>query len=74
MSDDHHILFAITKNNSQNPTNWKKRSIGATGEYGKRAVFTRLGSFRNRYLRVLCSSPRRCDILGAVAAIEPTEG
>ncbi len=73
-SADHVLRMQYSDDGGETYTNWDEESLGATGEYGKRAVFTRLGSFRNRYLRVLCSSPRRCDILGAVAAIEPTEG
>lgn len=71
MSDDHHILFAVTKNNSQNPTNWKKRSIGATGEYGMQISFNRLGECKSATFTVRCSSPVKRDLIGAFVRIEP---
>lgn len=54
--------------------NWREEEIGEVGEYGKRITFTRLGSFRQRVVRIRCSSPRRRDLLGAVVVLQPTNG
>jgi len=54
--------------------NWREEPIGEVGEYGKRITFTRLGSFRQRVVRIRCSSPRRRDLLGAVVVLQPTVG
>lgn len=71
---DHFLRMQYSDDGGYNWTNWEQESIGAVGEYGKRVVFTRLGEFRNRVIRVRCTSPIRCDILGAVVALQPTEG
>lgn len=55
-------------------SNWQAEEIGEVGEYGKIIAFTRLGQFRNRVIRVRISSPRRRDLLGAVAVLQPTIG
>lgn len=55
-------------------SNWQSESIGEVGEYGKRIVFTRLGQFRQRVIRIRVTSRRKSDILGVVAAMQPTNG
>lgn len=54
--------------------NWREGPIGEVGQYGLRITFTRLGSFRQRVVHVQCSSPRRRDLLGAVATLQPSNG
>lgn len=71
---DHFLRMQYSDDGGYNWSNWEQETIGAVGEYGTRVVFTRLGSFRNRVVRVRCTSPIRCDILGAVVALQPTEG
>lgn len=53
---------------------WQAEPIGEVGQYGLRVTFTRLGSFRQRVFRLQVSSPRKRDILGAVAQLVPTVG
>lgn len=72
--EDHSIRLQYSDDGGYNWTNWEQETIGAVGEYGTRVTFTRLGSFRNRVIRIRCTSPIRCDILGAVVALQPTEG
>lgn len=55
-------------------SNWVEDSIGLTGEYRTRVVFTRLGKTRNRVFRVSCSSPHKRDILGASVVVQGTIG
>lgn len=71
---DHSLRIQYSDDGGMNWTNWEEESIGEVGEFGQRVVFTRLGSFRNRVIRIRCTAPRRCDVLGAVAALQPTEG
>lgn len=71
---DHALRFQYSDDGGHNWSNWEEESIGDTGEYEQRIVFTRLGSFRNRVFRFRVTSPRRCDLLGASAALQPTNG
>lgn len=71
---DHVIRMQYSDDGGNNWSNWDDASIGDAGEFDTRAVFTRLGSFRNRVFRFRVTSPRRCDLLGAVAALQPTNG
>lgn len=71
---DHYLRMQYSDDGGDNFTNWEEESIGEVGEFGQRVVFTRLGPFRNRVIRIRCNAPRRCDVLGAVAALQPTEG
>jgi len=73
-SGDHYLRMQYSDDGGMNWTNWEEESIGEVGQYGQRIVFTRLGSFRNRVIRLRCTAPRRCDVLGAVASLQPTEG
>jgi len=74
LKDDHHIRLQYADDGHPNFSNWEEETIGATGEYGLQVVFTRLGAFRNRVMRIQCSSPRRRDVLGAVVQLMPTVG
>lgn len=71
---DQYLRMAYSDDGQPNFSNWQEEPIGEVGEYGKRIVFTRLGSFRQRVIHLQCSSPRRRDILGAVATLQSTDG
>lgn len=71
---DNFLRFSYADDGQPNFSNWQQEEIGEVGEYGKRVVFTRLGSFRQRVIKIQCSSPRRRDILGAVATLQGTNG
>ena len=45
--------------------------LGAIGDYLKRAIFSRLGQFRTRTLRIRISDPIKVAITGAAAALTP---
>ena len=70
---DHHLRMQYADDGQPLWSEWETESIGEVGQYGLRLVFTRLGSFRTRVIRLTCSSPRRRDLLGAVAILQPTE-
>jgi hypothetical protein len=53
--------------NTWSNEHWK--SIGPLGEYRTRVTWERLGSFRQRTLRLSVSDPVRCVIYGAMAEI-----
>jgi len=71
---DHYVRIQYSDDGGYNWSNWDQEDIGATGEYGKRIVFTRQGSTYNRTYRVSCSSPRRRDLMGGAAVLQGTLG
>lgn len=71
---DQYIRLQYANDGQPNFSNWQEEPIGEVGEYGKRITFTRLGSFRQRVVRVQCSSARKRDLLAAVVVLEPTNG
>lgn len=71
---DQFIRMSYADDGQPNFSNWEEEPIGEVGEYGLRVTFTRLGSFRQRVFRLQCSSPRRRDVLAAVAQLVPTVG
>lgn len=71
---DQYLRMSYSDDGQPNFSNWEQEPIGEVGEYGVRVVFTRLGTFRNRVVRIQCSSPRRRDVLGAVAVLQGTIG
>ncbi|KRG65168.1 hypothetical protein ABB26_04970 [Stenotrophomonas humi] len=74
MSGDHHVLIAVIKDSSQNPSNWKKRSLGAIGEYGKSVTVTRVGMCREAVCKIRVSSPIKRDLIAAAVKLEPRSG
>lgn len=71
---DQYVRLQYSDDGQPNFSNWQEESIGEVGEYGKPITFTRLGSFRNRVIRIRVTSPRKRDVLGAVAVLQPTIG
>ncbi|ASL01759.1 hypothetical protein [Xanthomonas citri] len=71
---DHKISLEYSDDGGYNWSNKRERSLGAEGEYFQRVRFNRLGSFRQRVVRISTSSPADTDLMGAVAYIEPTGG
>lgn len=71
---DQYIRMTYSDDGGHNWSNWQAEPIGEVGEYDVRPVFTRLGQFRNRVIRLRVTSPRKRDILGAVAVLQPTIG
>jgi len=72
LAADHKITMDYSDDGGRNWSNKRERSLGAQGEYGRRVRFNRMGSTRQRVYRISTSSPARVDLLGAVAAFEPT--
>ncbi len=68
---DHHVLVRYSKDGGRNWSNWKKRSLGAIGEYQQRVRFTRLGEGYRFVFQIQISSPVKRDLLGASLRIEP---
>jgi hypothetical protein len=71
---DQFLRMSYSDDGQPNFSNWEQEPIGEVGEYGLQVVFTRLGTFRNRVIKIQCSSPRRRDVLGAVAVLQGTIG
>lgn len=69
---DHTLKLRYSTDRGQNWSNWKERSLGATGEYQKRLRFMRLGQSRGWIFEFTTSSPRKTDVLGAVLSPEQT--
>lgn len=70
---DHELRLAYADDGQPLWSEWEAESIGEVGQYGLRLTFTQLGSFRQRVVKISCSAPRRRDILGAVAVLQPTQ-
>lgn len=68
------VRLQYSDDGGENWENWEEESIGEVGQYGTRPVFTRLGSTYQRIWRIRVTSPRKRDLLGAVIAVQPTEG
>lgn len=71
---DNYVRLQYSDDGGYNWSNWDQESIGAVGQYMTRPVFTRQGRTRNRVYKIRCSSPRKRDLIGAVAVIQGTEG
>lgn len=71
---DHTITLDYSDDGGHNWSNKRERSLGAEGEYQQRVRFNRLGSFRQRVVRISTSSAASTELMGAVAYIEPTDG
>lgn len=54
-----------------NWSNFKQKSIGKIGEYGKRVRWTRLGRSRSRVYHFRISDPVRCDLITATITADP---
>lgn len=66
---DQYVRMSYADDGQPNFSNWDEQSIGEVGEYGKRIVWTRLGSYTQRVYRFRCSSPRKRDALALVGTI-----
>ena len=66
---DQYVRLQYADDGQPNFSNWDEQPIGEVGEYGKRIVWTRLGSYTQRVYRFRCSSPRKRDVLALVGTI-----
>jgi hypothetical protein len=71
---DHYVEVRYSKDGGRNWSNWKRRSLGAIGEYQKRIKLKRMGVARTWVFDIKVSSPRKRDLLGAVVTVERTDG
>lgn len=70
---DHYVEICYSKDGGRNWSNWKRRDLGATGQYEKRIRLMRLGRSRQWVFRIRVSSARKHDLLGAVLTAEQTD-
>lgn len=66
---DPQIMLQWSDDGGNTWSNEHFRDIGAIGEYRTRVTWERLGSFRQRTIRLSVSDPVRCVIYGAMAEI-----
>lgn len=59
------VDLSYSKNGGNTWSGWKQRSLGATGEFVKRAVFNRCGLAKQWVFKVRVSSPVKRDLMGA---------
>jgi Neuraminidase (sialidase) len=64
---DRKVMVRYSDDGGYNWSNWKERSLGETGEYMKKIVFTRGGEFIHRTYQIAVSSPVKRDFLTANA-------
>ena len=71
---DRYVEVAVSKDGGHTWSNWRRRSLGQLGQYEQRVRILRLGRYRQAVMRIRVSSPVKRDLLGAVAAVEATDG
>lgn len=71
---DSFVRIRYSDDNGKSFTDWDVESLGEIGETDVRTVFTRQGSTRHRVYEITVTSPRKSDLLGAVALIKGTTG
>jgi hypothetical protein len=71
---DRKVFICYSDDGGHTWSNWRERSLGNVGEYGKRIRLDRLGSFRERIWRIRVSSPVKRDIIAASAQLIRTNG
>lgn len=64
------VNLAYSDNGGRDYSNWKRQSLGDTGQYGVRTQWTRLGTFRSRLIRLQVSSPVRRDLIAASVQVQ----
>lgn len=69
---DHFVEICYSKDGGRNWSNWKRRDLGAVGQYSKRVRIFRQGIAIGWVFRIRVSSPRKHDLLGAVLSPEQT--
>lgn len=74
VDSDHFVEIRYSKDGGRNWSNWKRRSIGAIGQYQQRVKLNRMGIGRTWIFDIKSSSARQRDLLGAVVTAEPTDG
>jgi hypothetical protein len=67
------VMLDWSDDGGHNWSNERMASAGKIGEYDHRVIFTRLGSFRSRSVRVRITDPIQVAILGAYATLEGRE-
>lgn len=67
---EHEALLSYADDSGHNFKNWKSRSLGERGQYGKRVRYHQLGQTLNRVWRIRVASNGKRDLLGAVLQAE----
>jgi hypothetical protein len=71
---DNYVRVQYSDDGGNTWSNWDQFEIGIVGEYDTRPYFTRQGKTRHRTYRILCSSPRKRDLMGAMIVVQGTVG
>jgi hypothetical protein len=71
---DQYVRVCFSDDGGRNWSDWEVCELGEVGEYGERVIVTRQGSTINRVYKVRVTSPRKRDLMGAVALIQGTVG
>lgn len=71
---DQYVRIMYTDDNGKSWSDWDVEELGEIGETDERVVFTRQGSTRHRVYKIVVTSPRKSDLMGAVALISGTNG
>lgn len=71
---DSYVRITYTDDNGRTWSDWDVDELGEIGETDVRVVFTRQGSTRHRVYKIKVTSPRKRDLMGAVALISGTQG
>ena len=71
---DSYVRIQYSDDNGTSWSDWDAESLGEIGQTAERVVFTRQGSTRHRVYKIKVTSPRKRDLMGAVAIIHGTAG
>lgn len=71
---DHELMLRYSQDGGNNWSNWKRKTMGKLGEFMTRVRY--LGGFglirKHVTIELSCASPRKRDLLGASATLDPT--
>lgn len=71
---DQYVRITYSDDGGKSWSDWDVEQLGEIGETDVRVVFTRQGSARSRVYKIKVTSPRKRDLMGAVAVIRGTTG
>lgn len=67
---DRKVQLSISKNGGYQYGAAREKTVGELGQYAKRARFARFGQSLQFVVKIRCTSPINCDLMGGVVDIE----
>ncbi len=70
---DRKVQLSVSKDGGHNYGAQREKSLGEQGQYATRVRFNRFGQSPQFVIKIRCTSPINCDLMGAVADVEVSE-